>query len=99
MIYREKHGSNTDYTFHRLYSGSMLQQNRRVMSIGSHTFHNKVELETANNNACLNKCVLIVRGKDRERQAWHLGIVFEHQLEEFWAAIHSRHLDVSAYCR
>ena len=45
----------------------------------------------------LNDCLLIVRGKDRGRQAWHFVIVFEHQLEEFWAAIRTGNVDVTKY--
>ena len=45
----ERHWSNTDYNWHRLYSESMFQQTRRVMSITLYTFCTKVELERPNN--------------------------------------------------
>ena len=55
------------------------------------------QLTIKDSNACLNKRILIVRGKDQGRQAWYLAIVFEYQLEHFWAAIRSGHLHVADY--
>ena len=45
----------------------------------------------------LDDCLFIVRGKSGGRQCWHYVIVFEHQLEEFEAAVKTGHLDVADY--
>ena len=47
--------------------------------------------------ARLNNRIRIVRGKDQGRQTWHLAIVFEHHLEEFWAAIRTGTVDIAKY--
>ena len=46
---------------------------------------------------CLNDRLLIVRGTDRGRQVWHFVLVFEHQLEEFHAAVRTGTIDVADY--
>ena len=45
----------------------------------------------------LNDCLFTVTGKDQGRKVWHFVIVFEHQIEEFKAAVRSGSLDVSDY--
>ena len=47
--------------------------------------------------AHLSNRIRIVRGKDRGRQAWHLAIVFERQLEEFLAAARTGTVDIDKY--
>ena len=84
-----------DFTQSRCFNKP--EESCRLHCIPSALRWNWKDLTITEKYARLNKRILIVRGKDKGRQCWHLAIVFEHQLEEFLAALKTGHIDIDKY--
>lgn len=84
-----------DFTKSRCFNKP--EESCRLHRIPSALRWNWKDLTITEKYAHLNKRILIVRGKDKGRQCWHLAIVFEHQLEEFLAALKTGHIDIDKY--
>ena len=84
-----------DFTQSRCFNKP--EESCRLHRIPSALRWNWKDLTINDKYTSLNKRILIVRGKDQGRQCWHLAIVFEHQLEEFLAAIRTGNVDIAKY--
>ena len=84
-----------DFTLARCFNKP--EKSCRLHRIPSELRWNWKDLIIKDKYARLNNRILIVRGKDRGRQCWHLAIAFEHQLEEFLAALKTENADIAKY--
>ena len=84
-----------DFTQSRCFN--KLEASCRLHRIPSALRWNWKDLTIDDKYTRLNDRIRIVRGKDKGRQAWHIAIVFEHQLEEFLAAIRTGNVDIAKY--